>query len=272
MAMRWSIVIAVLVLTATPLCAYAQKEPVDKSEPESTVIEDKAGQSEDVAPEEEAVEPEDVALEEDIGEDTSVVGSTVHEEGGLVGAGLVLGVKLGGGFGQIFSDLGASFVVELELGYCLPLPQPIGRDLQLFVTGQYAGPSMEDTVSATDARLPGDGTWQYELTLQQVIITFGLLYRIPIPLDWLRPYVAGGGRAYLTRTEVTGQADGQPYGDNEETATEWGGFGAIGADFFVGPGAILFEVQVGFAPVDRFVLQNTSAGSMNVVLGYRLFI
>ena len=101
----------------------------------------------------------------------------------------------------------------------------------------------------------------------------GLLYRIPLPVDWLRPYLAGGARLYLTRTEVSGAAGEFPFGANEETATDVGGYGAVGFDFFIpGPGSILLEAQFGFAKIDGYVLQDTSTGALNVAVGYRVFI
>lgn len=194
-----------------------------------------------------------------------------YEDGGLAGVGLVAGLKVGAGLGQVTSDFGASFVGELELGYTLPLPEPVGRDLQLFVSASYAGPSTQDSVSGEDERLPGG--WSYEVTLQQLVVTPGLLYRIPIPsLGWLRPYVAAGARIYLTRTEVSGQAAGEPFGDHEETATDYGGYGALGGDLFLGPGSLLLEIQFGYAPVDGYVLRDTNAGSLNFALGYRIFL
>jgi len=196
-----------------------------------------------------------------------------YQDGGLLaGAGLVIGVKLGGGFSQVFSDLGSSFVGELELGYLLPLPEPVGRGIELFATGSYAGPSTDGTVSNNDARLPGDGSFSYEVTVQQAIIGFGLLYRIPLPTDIVHPYIGGGTRIYLTAAEVSGEASGEAFGDNEETSTSVGGFGIIGADFFLGPGAILLEVQAAGSELDNFVMQNTNTGALNVAVGYRLFL
>lgn len=206
------------------------------------------------------------AINEDIPQD-----SPIYAEGGIFGAGVVVGLKVGGGFGQVTSPFGASFVGELELGYTLPLPEPVGRDFQLFLSGQYSGPSSSES-SLTDPRLPGDGTWSYDVTLHQAILTFGVLYRIPVPLDWLRPYAAAGGRLSMSLAQVTGNSADMPFGDSEETATDFGGYGALGADFFVGPGAVLVELQFGYVPVDGTILENTNSGALNVGLGYRFFL
>jgi hypothetical protein len=184
------------------------------------------------------------------------------------GTGLAVGLKLGGGFGQPFGDLGTSFVGELEVGYVLP---PLNRAIEIFLAGQYTAPSTEGTVES-DARLPGTGVMSYELTQRQAILTLGVLGRIPIPVRLLRPYVAAGGRLYLMRTEVTGTGGGEPFGDNEETASQLGFFAALGGELFVGPGALLLEIGLGYAPVDGFVLRNTNVGSLSTSLGYRLFL
>lgn len=197
----------------------------------------------------------------------------LYERGGLSGVGLVVGGKLGGGFSQPFSELGTSFVGELELGYTLP---PLGRSIQLFLAGQYSAPTteqkeLEDTFGPDGTtRLPG--TWQYQLTERQAIVTLGGLYRLPLSTPLFRPYIALGGRMYLLRTEIDGKAAAEAFGKNEETATKFGFYGALGGELHVGPGAVLLEVQTGYAAVDGFVLRDTNVGALNVAVGYRLFI
>jgi hypothetical protein len=197
----------------------------------------------------------------------------LYEKGGLAGAGLVVGALAGGGFSQPFSKLGTSFVGELELGYVLP---PLRRSIEIFVSGQYAAPktsgsNIADTFGPSGgSRIPG--TMSYEVTEQQAVITLGGLFRIPLPTPLFRPYFSLGGRAYLLKTKVTGNAGGQAFGENDETATKFGFFGALGGEVHFGPGAVLLEVQTGYASVDGFVLRNTNVGSLNAALGYRLFI
>ena len=275
----FAIAVGMLLTVGTGARAHAQDDP--GTEPEAPVADEAPIADEapvDATPIDEtpAEDPFDESTDEGSVEDSVEVGPAgdgpIYESGGLFGVGLVIAPKVGGGFGQLTSDLGTSFVGELELGYTLPLPEPVNRDIEIFLAGQYAGPSAADTVYVADPRLPGDGTWSYDLTLQQVNLTLGLLYRIPVPADWVRPYVAAGGRMVLSRTEVSGKSNGMPYGDNEETATDFGGYGALGADFFVGPGSILFEVQFAYAAIDGTVLQNTNAGALNLALGYRFFL
>jgi hypothetical protein len=186
--------------------------------------------------------------------------------------GVVLGAKLGGGLGQVTSEFGASYVLELELGYMLPLPKPVGRSFELFVTGQYMRPSTTGTTTADDPRLPGDGTLHYDVAEQELALTLGVLYRLPLPIDLLMPYAAAGARLYMLRSTVTGSGGGQALGTTEETSSEAGAYFALGADFFLGPGALLAELQFAYGGVDRFVLRDTNVGTLNLAVGYRLML
>lgn len=189
----------------------------------------------------------------------------VYEDGGMFGTGIVVGIKAGGAFGQPFNETTTGLVAELELGWVL-LPFP---DIQFFTNLQYATASQSG--EGTDPRLADDGTWTYDLTTQQFIITPGVLYRLPFGPDWYRAYVGAGMRIHLTSTEATGAAASQDFGTYTEEATDLGGYGVLGSDFFVGPGSILVELQFGYGSVDHYILQDTNNGTLNFALGYRFF-
>lgn len=190
----------------------------------------------------------------------------LYERGGLTGAGVTLGLKVGAGFSQPFGDLGSSFVTELELGYLLPVAR---RSLTLFASGAYTQPEAEGK-NVEDARLPGPA--RYKLTQQEAMVTLGLHYRLHVPSKLVRPYLSAGPRLFLMRTKVHGSADEKPFGENQETATAIGLFAALGAEVHFGPGALLLEVSTSWAKVDNYILRNTSAGALGVALGYRVFL
>jgi hypothetical protein len=192
----------------------------------------------------------------------------VYARGGLYGIGLDLAAKVGGSFGQPFGDLGASFLPEVEVGWTLPW---LDRSFEVAFSAQWAAPKASG-VDAADVRLPGDGVMKYDVKLSQAILTLGARYRIPVPVAWVRPWVYLGARTYLVETEVSGSAGGKPFGTNRETGTEFGVLGSVGADWFVGPGAIDVELQVGWAGLGGVVLSKANAGSMNVLVGYRFFL
>ena len=210
--------------------------------------------------------PSQAAAQETASE-TGVVseGGPIYERGGLAEIGLVAGLKGAVGFGQLFSDMELGWIGELELGWVTPY-----RPLQIFVTTSYVRTGQADALGEPDPRLPSGGAWTYDVTQDQLVFTVGPLYRLDVGSDVVVPYGALGFRTYLTSTEVTGEADAD-FGTYEEQGTDFGAYGAIGADFFVGPGAFLTELQIGWAPVDRYVLQDTSTGTLNLALGYRFF-
>jgi hypothetical protein len=180
--------------------------------------------------------------------------------------GITLGLKLGAGFSQPFGDLGTGFLTELEAGYTLPFAR---RALAVFVSGAYTAPGAEGK-NLRDARLPGPAS--YELTQQELMLTLGLTYRLHLPSKLVRPYASLGGRLFMMRTTVNGEADGEPFGENEETGGAFGVFGALGAELFLGPGAALIELSMTWAKIDGYVLRDTSAGSLALAVGYRLFM
>lgn len=198
----------------------------------------------------------------------------MYESGGLAHAGLVLGFKPAGiGLSQPFSDLGTSYTGEFELGYLLP---PLKRSIEVFLAGQFSAPGAEgkeivDTYGASGtSRIPG--TMNYKVTVQQLRITAGALYRLPLELPLFRPYAGLGIRTYLTRTKVEGDAGGKAFGKNEETDTRIGILGLLGGELHLGPGAVLLEVQCGYAALDGYIMRDTNLGALDLLLGYRLFL
>jgi hypothetical protein len=154
----------------------------------------------------------------------------------------------------------------------LPLPEPIGRSFELFSSFAYAAPHTSGHISLRDARLPGDGLATYALEQQMAALTFGLLYRLELPAHVLSPYAAAGARFNMMRTKAHGEVAGQTLGENQETSSAWGAYFAGGIDVYLGPGAVLVELQLGFASVNDFVLRDTNVGVLNLMVGYRLFL
>ncbi|MFW6368960.1 MAG: hypothetical protein ACOC0J_00055, partial [Myxococcota bacterium] len=181
-------------------------------------------------------------------------------------AGVVAGAKVGAGFGQPFGPLGSSFVPEFELGYVLPV---LDGDLRPFLAAGYSAPRTQEQVEA-DARLPGDGVMSYDIVQQQLMLTLGARYHLKLGPDILSPYAALGARLYLMRSLVSAEAGGEPFGDNEETETRAGVYAAAGTELALGPGALLAELGMGWAKIDGYVLRDTSAGALNLSIGYRM--
>jgi hypothetical protein len=209
-----------------------------------------------------STETADAALPAETADDSDAS----YERGGLAGTGLTLGLKLGGGFSQPFGDLGSSYLTEFELGYTLPVER---RALAVFVSGGYTQPGAEGK-QLEDSRLPGAAS--YAITQQELMITLGLTYRLHLPTKLIRPYASLGPRLFLMRTQTSGSAGGKAFCDNNETATQLGLFGALGAELHFGPGAVLIELSMTWARINGYVLRDTSAGALGIGVGYRLFL
>jgi hypothetical protein len=189
-----------------------------------------------------------------------------------VNLGLTVGAKVGAGLGAPLSDFGGTPAFELELGYLLPVDVPQGHELGIFFSGLYVQPGVDGSASAPDSRLPGDGIVHYEVTQQELVLSLGGMYRIDIGSRLLMPYGGLGGRMYLLNTNVTGDVAGEPYGDSDETKTSFGLVVMAGVELMLGPGALLAELQMGWAPLDAYVMRDTNLGALSLAVGYRLFL
>lgn len=181
--------------------------------------------------------------------------------------GLVIGGKVGGGLGT--GAVGATPLFEIELGYALP---PLDRAIEVFVAAQFSQPTTDGTASEADPRLPGDSAFSYDITQQILTVALGGIYRIDLQNGLVMPYGGLGGRLYMLNTQVEGEVDGQSFGDNEETQTDFGLVVMGGVDIFLGPGALLAELTFGWTSVDGFVLRDTNLGSVNLAVGYRFVL
>jgi hypothetical protein len=185
--------------------------------------------------------------------------------------GFAIAAKVGGGIGKPVSEFGGTPAFELELEYMLPLSPPIGHSLGFFLAGQYAQPGFDGSADP-DSRLPGNGVLDYELGQQQLVLSLGARYRFDVGSDLLMPYAGIGGRLYMLRTMVKGEVDGERYGENEETDGSVGLLVQAGLDVFLGPGALLAELQFGWGSVDAYVLRDTSVGAFTLLVGYRFVL
>jgi hypothetical protein len=182
--------------------------------------------------------------------------------------GLVLGGKVGGNIGKPVSEFGASYVLEIEIGYMLPFAH---KGLEIFVSGQYTQPKTDGVEGEPDPRLPGE-SFRYEIEQNVLTATLGALYRIHVGTDAITPYGGLGARLYMLRTRVSGDADGQDFGKNTEDQTDIGLLIMGGVDIALGPGALLAELQFGYAGVDGFILRDTNVGALQLVVGYRAML
>lgn len=191
----------------------------------------------------------------------------LYEKGGIKDVGLVIGLKAGADFSQPFNDLGTSPSAELEFGYLLPA---LERSIEIFVAGQWASASGEGALSP-DSRLPGDQIARYTVDQSHARLTLGARYRIPVDAS-IRPYVGLGGRLWLVRSTIDSEAGDQNFGTYVEESTEVGVVGSLGGEWHLASGAILLELQGGYASQDRTIFQSSAVGTLGVSVGWRFFL
>lgn len=254
--------------------AHAQKKKHEAPPPWETgdtggevAAPEPAHEAESPPPVEAAPADEEVPVDEVSADDKSGEQSPIDSR---MGAGLVLGGKVGGGFGV--SGLGATPVFELELGYAPDLGGSIGHSLEIFLIGQYAQPGVNGDAPKTDPRFTAGAPFSYDVTQQMFSLSLGALYRFDVGSKLLMPYGGLGGRMYLLNTKAKADVKGEPLGESSETRTDFGLVVLGGLDVFLGPGALLGEVSFSWAPLNGYVMRETNLAALSLAVGYRVML
>jgi hypothetical protein len=185
-------------------------------------------------------------------------------------AGLIIGGKVGGGFGV--GGFGATPIFELELGFAPDLGSSLGRSLEFFFIGQYAQPGVDGDAPKVDPRFTAGAPFSYDVTQQMFSLSLGALYRFDVGSKLLMPYAGLGGRLYLLKTKVKADVMGESLGESSETRSDLGLVALGGLDVFVGPGALLGEVSFSWAPLDGYVMRATNLSALSLAVGYRVML
>jgi hypothetical protein len=181
---------------------------------------------------------------------------------------LTLGLRAGLYLPGLFSEMSLGPHLSFELGVLLPVAD---KRLALVLDASYASGGSDGTVD--DPRIgESGGSWSWEMSSQQLFFSFGPLFRFMKPGETFVPYLGVFGRMYLLKTTVDGSGNGEPFGEHEETSTEFGFAAALGGELRAGPGAVLLELQLGYAPLGHRITGDVSTGALSVQLGYRLFL
>lgn len=181
---------------------------------------------------------------------------------------LTLGLKAGLYVPGLFTEMGLHGQFTFELGVLLPVAD---KRLAIVLDGNYAAPGSDG--SHEDPRIgESGGTWSYDTTTQQLFLSLGPVFRFMPPGESFVPYVGLFGRYYMLKTTVNGDGNGEPFGENEETSGEFGFAAALGGELRLGPGAVLAEISLGYAPLGHRITGDVSTGALGIQLGYRLFL
>lgn len=177
---------------------------------------------------------------------------------------ILLAPKIGVLLPYGFSNLGASYLVGLELGYALPV---LKHRLAITLDGEFTAP--EASGSTTDPRLDASsGAYSWHLSQREVILGLSLVYRHRI--GRLTPYAGIGPRLFLLDSRITGTAGGAPISQSSEVSTKVGVGIPLGLGFHLGPGDLFAELQIDYAGIDHRITGDTNTGSLSLAAGYRL--
>lgn len=182
------------------------------------------------------------------------------------GGAFLLAGKVGGGLP--FNDLGFNVAGAIEIGYLFSRSDP---SFGVYLDVSYFVPQAEG--EAVDARLTGeDGAytwhaWQKELTFQPTFV-----YRLAMLHEIIVPYAGIGPRLYFLETVVDGRAGDESFPVSEEVSMKLGFGVPLGAEFTLGPGAVIGELLFQWGPLPHDITGDTHLASTTLWVGYRALL
>jgi opacity protein-like surface antigen len=181
--------------------------------------------------------------------------------------GLVLiAIKGGGLFSEPFSRLGASYLVDVEVGYALPVLQ---HRLAVALDAGFTAPEASGT--QTDPRVsPSGGGYSWHLLQQELLLGLTFYYRHPIG-RWT-PYVGVGPRLFLLKSSVDGSAGDVAISRSTEVSTKVGAHIPVGVGVRLGPGDLFVEASLNISGLDHRTTGAANTGALTIALGYRLVL
>jgi hypothetical protein len=217
--------------------------------------------------------PDAHAAPDPSGNDTSAVPTAAPSEPVVVEAPapkkrdrgeFLVAVKVGGLFPQAFSRLDSSYLVDLEVGWALPV---LRHHLAITVEAAFTDPEADGRQA--DPRLDAaGGMYSWHLEQRELILGVNLIYRHPI--GRLTPYVGVGPRLFLLESKVSGKAGTAKIATSSEQSTTGGAGIPVGLGIRLGPGDLFLEVALNISPITHTTTGDSNTGSISLALGYRL--
>lgn len=194
-------------------------------------------------------------------EEASVTQTAPRRDRGVV----LVAAKVGALLPYGFSNLGASYLVDVEVGYALPVWK---HRLAITLDGAFTAPEASGTTT-NDPRLDASGgSYDWHLSQRELILGLSVVYRHPI--GRLVPYVGIGPRLFLLDSRIDGTAGGARISQSSEVSTKAGVGVPVGVGFRLGPGDLFGELALDWAPIDHRITGDTNTGSISIAAGYRL--
>ncbi|MCC6997860.1 MAG: hypothetical protein IT370_24810 [Deltaproteobacteria bacterium] len=158
------------------------------------------------------------------------------------------------------SKLGVFVVGGLEIDLFLPVLR--GR-LVVALDATLTRPSHDGT--GNDARVGGD----YDFTVEETEFKLGLdvIYRLAGRERKLVPFVGAGPIVHLLKSVQTNSLGPE---SNTEQSTAYGVEVLGGADYRLGPGALVGDLRLVYSGLDHLLTGDTNAANLTASVGYRM--
>lgn len=121
--------------------------------------------------------------------------------------------------------------------------------------------------SGADPRIAGE-TFGWEIVQKELILQPTFLYRYTA-LGPLVPFAGIGPRIYFLETVGEGRANGVKISRTIEQSTRFGAGLPFGAEYGLGPGGLMAELLVEWAPLNHRVTGDVSLLAASLFAGYR---
>jgi hypothetical protein len=129
----------------------------------------------------------------------------------------------------------------------------------------YTAPNASGT--ATDPRITGE-TFGWDIAQKELILQPTFMYRYTA-LGPLVPFAGIGPRIYFLETVGEGAANGVKFSESKEQSTRFGAGLPFGAEYALGPGGLMAELLLEWAPLDHRVTGDVSLLATSLFAGYR---
>lgn len=183
------------------------------------------------------------------------------EPGSAEPIGVMVAAKVGAALP--FNGLSPYVSGGIQLGWQLP---GFAETLAVYLDISATSPSAEG--NETDDRLVGSD-YSWHIRQKELILQPTALYRFT-SLGDLVPFVGIGPRIYLLSTTSKASAGAGVILESTEQSTKFGVGVPIGVEYSLGPGNVLAEALLEWAPLDHRITGNASLLGANLFVGYRM--
>jgi hypothetical protein len=178
-------------------------------------------------------------------------------------SGVLLSVRIGPSFPQLYNKLTTNFLVQTDVAYQLPWRD---RALGVFFGLGYTQPGLTGVQKDSRLDTPG-GADAYSLTVRDLGFSLGVQYLLALPKRFIL-YAGLGVELHLTRSTLKHTAGTMDLGYTYEDSTRVGPLVRLGAAYPVGPGLIGLELRQEYTGVDHVLTGVNNTALLAAQVGY----